>query len=646
VKVYFTVVIAVGMAAVAVSLWQIQQHPPGHQWYTLAALTLISGSATVSLPSVGILISVSETFVFFSVLLFGPAAGTVIVALDALVMSFWVARRRPEWYRPLFNIAAPATSFWIASHVLFATAGIEPLLNRPVSANQLIVPLAICAFVYFGLNSWFITIPTAFHRRMSPLRVWADTSALLSLSYFFGAALALLLVLYTREVNFTFVGVLTPLLLVSYLTYKTTVGRMEDATRHLEQVNRMYLSTIETLAMAIDAKDQVTHGHIRRVQTFAVSLAKAVGIREEKQIKAIEAAALLHDMGKLVVPEYILNKPGKLTPAEYEKMKLHAGAGADILSSIDFPYPVVPIVRHHHENWDGSGYPDKLRGTEIPIGARILAIVDCFDALTSDRPYRPRLSGEEAIQILLDRRGVMYDPMIVDTFLNAYDQLVQTVPELGARLEALDRIAIGSSTTAPQTVDQGRNEVAACADRIAQTLSNSSSSQLRLHDASEIITKHLRAFIPGNLYVFYVLNTFDAQLEGRHAVGEAADAVRGLRIDLGQRLTGWVAAHRQTICNSDPVLDLGETARITDGGLRSCLSTPLDLDEETIVGVLSIYSNQTNAFTEDHRRMIEASSRQIALTLRKAVDFDRHRRDELNESPNAHRVEQLVSTRK
>src|SRR5262249_43588813 len=155
------------------------------------------------------------------------------------------------------------------------------------------------------------------------------------------------------------------------LTFRTAMGRVEDAGHHLAELNRLYLSTIETLAMAIDAKDQVTHGHIRRVQAYAIGLARELGVKDETLLKAIEAAALLHDMGKLAVPEYILNKPGKLTPAEFEKMKLHASVGADILKAIDFPYPVVPIVRHHHENWNGTGYPAGRRGTDIPIGARI-----------------------------------------------------------------------------------------------------------------------------------------------------------------------------------------------------------------------------------------------------------------------------------
>jgi putative nucleotidyltransferase with HDIG domain len=218
-------------------------------------------------------------------------------------------------------------------------------------------------------------------------------------------------------------GLILPLLLVLYFTFKTSMARVQDANRHVEQVSRLYLSTIETLAMAIDAKDQITHGHIRRVQTYAVGLASRLGVTDPGLIKAIEAAALLHDMGKLAVPEHILNKPGKLTDSEFEKMKLHASVGADILSAIDFPYPVVPIVRHHHEQWDGGGYPAGLAGTDIPIGARILSVVDCFDALTSDRPYRPRLADTEALEILIERKGTLYDPLIVDTFVRVHNML-------------------------------------------------------------------------------------------------------------------------------------------------------------------------------------------------------------------------------
>jgi HD-GYP domain-containing protein (c-di-GMP phosphodiesterase class II) len=228
----------------------------------------------------------------------------------------------------------------------------------------------------------------------------------------------------SQEINLTALAVIVPLLTISYFTYHSSMGRVEDANRHVDELNRLCLSTVETLVLAIDAKDQVTHGHIRRVQEYSVVLARQMGVDDGNLIKAIGAASLQHDMGKLSVPEHILNKPGTLTAVEFEVMKTHSSVGADILAAIEFRCPVVPIVRHHHENWDGSGYPDRLSGTDIPIGARILSVVDCFDALTSDRPYRKRLSESEAMAILRERRGSMYDPLVVDVFVDMQRDLV------------------------------------------------------------------------------------------------------------------------------------------------------------------------------------------------------------------------------
>ena len=202
---------------------------------------------------------------------------------------------------------------------------------------------------------------------------------------------------------------LAPMPLVLYASVRMWLGRINDRVTHLDTTNRQYRATIEALAHAIDAKDQVTHGHIRRVQSASLQLARALGCTDEGQLHAIEAG-LLHDLGKLAIPEHILNKPGRLSDAEYTTMKEHAKIGADILAGVDFPYPVVPIVRHHHENWDGTGYPDGLSGDQIPLGARILAVVDCFDALTSDRPYRRALSSRDAIAILQERRATMLTP--------------------------------------------------------------------------------------------------------------------------------------------------------------------------------------------------------------------------------------------
>src|SRR5215831_767182 len=170
-RVYIGVVILSGITAVVVSVFQVHQQPLGYQWYMLAALTLVSGSATVQLPSIPASISVSETFVIASVLLFGPAAGTVMVALDGLVISFWMAKRRPEWYRAVFNMAAPAVSIWTAAHLLFLLANVAPLSNQPASVDNLLIPLVAFATLYFGLNSWLIAIAVSFETRTKPYAI-------------------------------------------------------------------------------------------------------------------------------------------------------------------------------------------------------------------------------------------------------------------------------------------------------------------------------------------------------------------------------------------------------------------------------------------------------------------------------------------
>ena len=416
-RTFVAVTVLAGFVAIGSSIHDLYSTPVTAQWFILAALTLLTGSITVKLPSIDATISVSETFVFTSVLLFGAAAGTITVTLDALIISLWLRRRGLEFHKLVFNTTAPALSVWIAGKLFFLIAAVPPLTQSAASLSAILPGLLVFTLVYFLLNSWLMATVVSFGEARSPFEVWRSNFLWLGLSFLSGASVSILLISVSREINLTAVAVILPLLVISYLTYQTSMARVEDANRHVDQLNHLYLSTIETLAMAIDAKDQVTHGHIRRVQDHSVSLARHLGVNDERLIKAIAAASLLHDMGKLAVPESILNKPGKLTKDEFEIMKTHSSVGADLLAAIEFPYPVVPIVRHHHENWDGSGYPDHLSGTEIPIGARILSVVDCFDALTSDRPYRPKLEEYEAIAILQERRGNMYDPLIVDAFM-------------------------------------------------------------------------------------------------------------------------------------------------------------------------------------------------------------------------------------
>lgn len=619
-KAYVVGVTIAGAATVLQSFYALATHPIGWNWAILAILTLASGSATVRLPSLPATISVSETFVFTSVLLFGSAAGTLTVALDALVISFWSYRKGQPSYKILFNVCALPLTIWVAAHLFFAFPNMEPLvdgtLEQPLGMKALVVPLLAFTVTYFLLNSWIITFAISLEKSLRPLTVWRENFLWLSLNYFGGASVAALLVGYTKDVDFTYLAVIIPLLIVLYLTFSVSMGRVEDANRHLTQLNTLYMSTIETLAMAIDAKDQITHGHIRRVQTYAVALAKEVGVKDDLQIRAIEAAALLHDMGKLAVPEYILNKPGPLTAAEFEKMKMHASVGADILSSIDFPYPVVPIVRHHHENWDGTGYPDGIRSTDIPVGARILSVVDCFDALTSDRPYRPRLPEKEALRILLERRGTMYDPWIVDTFVRVHTEIAPRQDD-GSSSHALAAVT-DSGSTIPSPEMRSLDEIVGSAEEmlILFDLSKELSNVATQAECGSVVCKYIRRLVPCSICVVYVYDVKGDELVAWHADGVSAHLVEGMRVTLGQRLSGWVAANRQAIRNSDAALDLGDLARSATPRLRKCLSAPI-VANDTLVGTVTLYSTAMEGFTENHQRLTEIVSRQVSCAVHK-----------------------------
>ena len=384
----------------------------------------------------------------------------------------------------------------------------------------------------------------------------------------------------------------------------------------------MYLSTIETLAMAIDAKDQITHGHIRRVQKLAVGLAKTLGVNDDLQLRAIEAAALLHDMGKLAIPEFILNKPGRLTPNEFDVMKQHANIGADILGSIQFPYPVVPIVRHHHESWDGNGYPDKLKGVAIPLGARILSVVDCFDALTSDRPYRPRMSVEDSIAVLLERRGTMYDPLIVDRFIEAQEQLSQLAETSDVETVALDTIA----TKLRVSPEPPQPSLAEASERMpikALSLLRSvkpSPVGTSIEDLGIIVSKQLSKLSSHAALAIFCTNDNGRSLCCRYAEEPLGALVDAPEIAFGERLTGWVAAHRTPIWNSDATLDLSP-AMAKAAGIALGSSVAL-VEGDVTVGTLTLYSKAGAEISVEQRVLIQSIAPLLATAVSSALAHD------------------------
>jgi len=602
-RAYILGIILLGVFVAAYSVADLIRHPVGPQWLVLVGLTIASGFAMLRVPAMPISFSISDTFNIAAALLFGPSAGAMTAGLDGLVLSSRMLSTSRSIDRILFNTAGPMVSLWISSQVFFALGGNNPIAG-PLSALRLLALLTLFGALDFSLNSGIVAVAVGFERRQPIVSIWREHLSGVWITYFGGTFGAMLLMQLARlgSIDITLILII-PLPVILYVTFRHAIGRTQDQISHLGTMNKVYIAAIEALAHAVDAKDQVTHDHTRRVQDQTVRLARALDVEDESEIQAINAAALLHDVGKLAIPEHILNKPGRLTPAEFEIMKRHAPIGADILAVIGLPYAVAPIVRHHHESWDGSGYPDGLTGEAIPIGSRIIAVVDCFDALTSDRPYRPRMEDRDAFQILSDRKGKMYDPRVVDVFAAMHGEGMAATAALPARANT-------APVSVPQPVERADDERE---DADLQTFFNLGRALSRAASASqlgEILWSHLRTHLPPSTFVLYGYVEANDTIVAMHTAGDSAGEVEGTLMPLGDRLSGWVAATGQTVMNSDARLDLDEPLR-EQSPLRSALAVPVVSNGRT-AGVLTFYAEASNAFGDDHRRIVEAAGRAVA----------------------------------
>ncbi len=607
---YVAAIVIAGVGVLGLAAWALPYTPNVRDWGVLAAVALIASRFPLRVPGRNAWFSISDTFFMTSALLFGPAPATITIAIDSLLMSH--AFKTFSLRRFLFNSSAPAIAFWAGAQVFFGLSGLAPLSGATLASDTLVLPLACFAVVYFGLNSGLTAIAIALEKQQSPLTVWRSHFAVVSLNYFASGSIAFLLILFTQYLSVVALLTTVPLIAVMHLAMKSWAGRLEDAQQHIATVDKLYLSTIGALSTAIEAKDGVTSSHIHRVQHYAMALAKAMGNLDEQTLKALEAAALLHDTGKLAVPERILNKPGKLTPAEFETMKLHVDAGADILSSIDFPYPVVPIVRAHHENWDGTGYPSGLKGLEIPIGARILSVVDCYDALTSDRPYRGKMSDDEALALIRARRGTFYDPAVVDTFervcrdidpFTVKPQMQKAIQQINRSAAAIDAAPAAVVATAVAAPVEGPDSLRALAN-LARIVSGRATAT----DVASMIWAHVRHIVPQASCAFFVANASGESLSAKFAAGDGSMALQGLEFKLGDRLTGWVAENQQPIINSEARLDLGSEAAFL--GLKYCVSLPL-ASEGRLAGVLSLYA--ADPFTPEQAQTLQSMLPHLAV---------------------------------
>jgi diguanylate cyclase (GGDEF)-like protein/putative nucleotidyltransferase with HDIG domain len=634
---YLVTVAVIGLGVLSFSVFRLLLGGVTHDWIILAALTVLSGSFTVKIPGVDSKVSVADTFVFTNLVLFGPEAGVATAALDGLMGSIRGRERARRLDYALFNVGAMSLSAYLAGHSFFLLIQRGPLFLSPsVTGRQLLLPLASMAFVHFLLNSGSVAAIVALERKEPFRAVWHDSYLWTSITYFVGASGAGIVALNASSVTPAVLGVIVPILLIVYVTYRTYLTRLQENVNHLRELNRLYLNTVETLAMAIDAKDQVTHGHVRRVQVYTRGLARAMGITDENALRGIESAALLHDIGKLAIPEYILNKPAELTRAEFQKMMIHPDVGADILASINFPYPVADFVRHHHEHWDGTGYPDHLAGTQIPLGARVLAVADCYEALTCDRPYRTGYSQEKAIQIIRSRAGKQYDPEVVDRFEEILEALTEEVREIEvheSRVEGLRRISETARDSERRMTRRSRDMVAFqdisstyrevfALYELAQTLG----STLNLHETLMIVASKIEKIVPFSTCVIYLHWASKGRLKAEHALGESAAAFKDHAMAMGENLSGRVAALNQPAINVNPGPDLAAIRDKLGMVFTNSLVYPLNFDSKCL-GTISLYAAPGLTFKDDHVRIMETVSKQAAAAIYNAMRFEETQED-------------------
>ncbi|HEX7333398.1 MAG TPA: diguanylate cyclase [Pyrinomonadaceae bacterium] len=488
------------------------------------------------------------------------------------------------------------------------------------------------------------------------LKSTALMAGVIVLSALAASAILFYAAIFNKNLTSAVLGLL--ILALVYLLYRFNERRLEEVIhaeaerrQHAEEMATIHMNTIESLAIAIDAKDQTTHGHVRRTQIYATQMGTLLKV-SDKELCALHAGALLHDIGKLAVPEYILNKPGKLTEAEFAKMKIHPTVGGDILKRVNFPYPVEDIVRYHHEKWDGSGYPKGLKGEAIPLIARIISVVDFYDATRCDRPYRKGMKREESLALLRSMVGSAFDPKVVDTFIKhveEFDRLIdsQDIQEQVASTPAIDNetttkpdaglapdfLGVAEETSVFRTISEAQREVFALHE-IAQTIGSS----LNLSDTVTLVANKLRAIVPFDTCVIYLVDDPSGKAIAAHVVGEEVELFRRRRINIGDGITGWVIANARSMCNASPDLDLIGIPDEIVKRFRGVLVSPL-LREDGAFGAISLYSQSRTSYTTEHVRLLESVCQHASSALNNALTYEKTREsaliDPLTELPNA-----------
>lgn len=589
-------------------------------------IAILASRLQVNLPGITGTLSVNFLLILIGVLELSFTETLILGAVSMLAQCIFPDR--PRALQVTFNVCAGAISTTAACVVYY-----HPLMNQFVGNR--VVLLGLSATVYFVTNAASIATVIALTERRPISRILVDCYFWSFPYYLVGAGIAAIIAWLNRIANWETSLLVLPAAYLIYRSYRLYLGRLEDEKRHVEEMANLHLRTIEALALAIEAKDHTTHEHLQRVRVYAIEVAKEMGVNGP-ELEALHAASLLHDIGKLAVPEHIISKPGRLSPEEFEKMKIHTLVGAEILERVRFPYPVVPIVRAHHEKWDGSGYPMGLKGAEIPIGARILSAVDYLDALASDRQYRRALPMKEVIQKLAAESGKAFDPKVVNILEKRYMHLERlaiaksgsdpNAPlSTGIKIErglepaagfenSMAQDYAGRETTFLSSIAAARQEAQALFE-----LSQDLGASLSVGETLSVFSVKLKPMVPYDAIAIYVKR--DHELVPEYVNGDNYRLFSSLRIPLGQGLSGWVAQNRKPIVNGNPSVEpgyLNDPSKFST--LRSALAVPLE-GVAGVIGVLALYRSDRDAFTTDHLRILLAVSGKMALAIENALKY-------------------------
>ena len=540
--------------------------------------------------------SVSSIFVLISLANLTLSEALLISVICMLVQCLWRPQRRPKPIQVAFSVCVLAVAVYVTMILFAAVRHRLPEL----------VALAVLAITYFCVNTLPIAAIIGLTENQSIAKVWSAQRWLLPY-YSVGASMGWVIGTLPHSIQWEFPIICLPLVYMVHRSNRTHLAQMEQTQAHMQAVNQLHLRTIEALALAIDAKDHTTHDHLQRVQLYATEIGKDLGLSQQ-ELEALTAAAVLHDIGKLAVPESIISKPGKLTRAEFDKMKIHPVVGAEILERVEFPYPVVPIVRAHHERWDGSGYPYGLRGNEIPIGARILSAVDCLDALASDRQYRRAMPLDEAMAKVASEAGTAFDPAVVRALQARYQELEARAksiePPAAPPLSVDIKITRGSApaagfeTEGPASAQHTNPFAHVRANRRKNETSmpeipGSGLCSLEWEEALVVAALRIRRTVA---YDAIALCACEGDfVRFKFATGEDSAGLESLIVRQGEGLVGWVAEVGKPILNGNPAVEPGYAQPEGLPGLSSALALPL-VSAGRVVGVVALYRRERDAF--------------------------------------------------